>query len=327
MQDVVLRIKNLVFRNTEKDNRNRRFAEREPSVPLVVMHVPKCAGTSLRNSLIDCLAPGSTLGGFDECGYGGFREFHTLHPQVQDSIHHGRLAAGAFDLVCGHISASSLRTRFPGAPLMTVLREPRIRLVSFFLHWRSHEEEELALWGQYADRIRLSHGRFVDFVHSREIAGWTDNLLTRFLLWPHPEIPDDDFIDQRRHKRLFEEAKASLHEFDFVDILENARLESNISAWLGRPFSLRKDHETKPRHDLRTDLSREFDNRADRQVERLTAIDNRLWSFCAGRMGLSCDARSADHRFSIYKERVTRLWSPINEAETRPSPDARKVTN
>ena len=180
--------------------RDRPLTEHPLSVPILVMHVPKCAGTSLRNSMIDCLAPTSTLSGFDACGFGGFNEFGALSKDVSDSIHRGRLPDGDFDLVCGHFSASSLRTRFPAAPLMTVLREPQIRLISFFLHWRSVDEAELALWGHYASRMRLSHGQFVDFLESREIAGWTDNILTRFLLWPNPEIPDDDFIDERQYK-------------------------------------------------------------------------------------------------------------------------------
>lgn len=68
------------------------------------------------------------------------------------------------------------------------------------------------------------------------------------------------------------------------------------------------------------DLSREFDSRAERRIEQLTSIDNRLWSFFAGRMGVAIgDGRSGAVRFSAYKERVARVWSPIDVQVSRPT--------
>jgi hypothetical protein len=182
------------------------------------------------------------------------------------------LPNGPFDFASGHISLTSLKARFPKARMMTVMREPRIRLLSYFLHWRSHSDEELAQWGDYAAKIRLSHGRLLDFLLSKRIANMTDNEFARYLLWPHPDIPDNDFIDKRVRRKLFREAREKIHGFEFVDILENPRLQQNIAEWLESPFRLRKDHETIVREDLRIDLMEEFGRSTDERLRELTRL-------------------------------------------------------
>ncbi len=127
----------------------------------------------MKNSLIEAIAPSSVLWGFDRCMFGEFPEFPSLDQTVKETIYLDRLPDDPFDFVSGHIALASLKARFPRARIMTVMQEPRIRLISYFLHWRSHSEEELALWGSYAARIRLSHGRLSGFLLSTRIANMT----------------------------------------------------------------------------------------------------------------------------------------------------------
>ena len=141
------------------------------------------------------------------------------------------------------------------------------------------------------------------------------NLLTRLLLWPHPDIPAGDFIDEGLHRRLHREAAKKLDSFDFVGILENPQLEENISAWLGVPFRLRRDNETVVREDLRTDLAEDFSPATDRRLRRLTAIDCRLWMPYARRLkGLFGCSRWARRLLAGYQERSVRRWRPENQA-------------
>ena len=156
------------------------------------------------------------------------------------------------------MTISSLERRFPHARRMTLLRHPAVRIISAYLYWRSLPDEELQRWGSWTERVRLSNGRLLDFLFAKEVACQTDNMLTRFLLWPHPDIPNDDFIDERLHRKLHREARKKLASFEFVDILENPRLEENIAAWLGVPFRLRRDNETVIREELRTNLAEDF---------------------------------------------------------------------
>lgn len=301
---VKLRLRHLL----EKTN----FVElMDRQLPLVFMHVPKCAGISLRNSLIDAVASESALWGYDRCMFGEFPEFLTLGPSVRETVYLDRLPDGPFDFASGHISLTSLTSRFPKARMITVMREPRIRIISYFLHWRSSAEEELAQWGDYADKIRLSHGRLLDFLLLKPIANMIDNEFTRYLLWPHPDIPDDDFIDMRVRRKLFREAREKLHSFEFIDILENPGLEQNIAAWLESPFQLRKDHETIVREDLRIDLMDEFGPSTDERLRELTAVDSRLWAIYARKLkGVFGYSAWAEGLLANYKERVALLWRP-----------------
>jgi Sulfotransferase family len=282
--------------------------------PLVFMHVPKCGGMSLVNSLIEAIGPSSVLGGFDLTLFGDFVDFHSLDPAIRHAIYINHLPEGAFDFIGGHMALSTLERRFPNARRMTLLRHPTVRLISLYLFWRSLPDEELQRWGSWAERLRLSNGRLLDFLLAKEVSCQTDNLLARFLLWPHPDIPKDGFIDERLHRKLQREATKKLASFEFVDILEGPRLEERIAAWLGVPFRLRRDNETIIRADLRIDLAEDFSPTTERWLRRLTAIDSRLWTAYARKLkGPFGCSRWARRLLADYEERVVRSWRPEHQ--------------
>ena len=119
------------------DEANSRVLPCDCRRPLVFMHVPKCGGISLVKSLIEAVTPSSIMGGFDLSLFGGFADFRSLDPAIQETIYLDRLPDGAFDFVGGHMAFSTLERRFPSARRMTVLRHPAARLISFYLYWRS----------------------------------------------------------------------------------------------------------------------------------------------------------------------------------------------
>jgi hypothetical protein len=273
---------------------------------LVFMHVPKCAGTSMTNSLIRAVSPRSVLGGFDLSLFGDFHDFCALPDLLRNIIYTKDLPRGEFDFVTGHMAYSTLRRRFPNARLMTVLRQPIERLVSHFLYWRALPEKMLEQQlGPLADWVRLTHGMLFDFLLAKEIACHTDNLLTRFLLWPHPAIPLNDFISPELNDKLYSEAIQNLCDFDFVDLIENPMIEQNVSDWLSCPFELSTDNETSG--DVTMPGVLEDTDELTERIVRLTAIDRRLWTHLAEKLALPSACWSHGDWFTWCNQKRVRI--------------------
>jgi hypothetical protein len=166
------------------DNINASSIEQSNRGPLVFMHLPKCAGTSMVSSLLEVTVPDMLIrSGLDPCLFGTFTDFDSLDDQVRQTLFRGKSSESAnYEFVSGHVAYSTLKQHFPRARFMTVLRRPASRLLSHFFYWRSLSEDALRPWGSFAERIRLSHGSLSEFLSAREIACQTDNLLTRFLV-------------------------------------------------------------------------------------------------------------------------------------------------
>jgi len=183
------------------------------------MHIPKTSGTALGVGMVASLQPSATVAGFDHCLFGTFDQFDTL-AQIQRQRVYDSPAwlPRAADFIFGHFALSTLRQAYPRAPTCTVLREPASRLLSHWIHWRQHTDAELASWGAWADRVRCARQPLATFLREQLAACQTDNLALRMLLWPHPLVPPDGFIDPADDDRLVREASARLRGFDFVDI-------------------------------------------------------------------------------------------------------------
>ena len=272
---------------------------------IVFMHVPKSGGLSLVNSIRDA-GRNTYMAGFDKSLFGAFTEFSSILPPVSNQIFVDGSSHVRGDFVAGHMALSTLASRFPSASFMTVLRHPCIRLLSLFLYWRSRPEQELKLWGRWAERLRRSHGPLSNFLRAPDIACQTDNVVARLLLWPHRAIRDYDFILPEEHDEIYEEARQKIDRFKFVDLVENPSFEVNLSTWLNRPFALRRDNQTIPRPDLPIFIEGELDDETRRLLKRLTAINSQLWIEFANRRGIHV---SADEMFDVYIEQVQNAWA------------------
>lgn len=132
--------------------------------------------------------------------------------------------------------------------------------------------------------VRKTQHPLSEFLGDPMIAAQTDNLATRALLWPHPLIPDDGFIDPRHDRRLYRQARSRLREFDFVDLVENRDLAGRLGAWLDQPFELPTTNETTfMPHSLRSPLATELCDRAHRLLVLRSRLDLRLWTEFAER--------------------------------------------
>ena len=231
------------------------------------------------------VAPDRPLRGFDRYLFGSFRGFDQLAPGTKESVFgcSSELPADA-DLVIGHFAFSTLREAFPRGRLLTILREPVTRVLSHWLYWRQTSDEHLADWAGWSDYVRTARLPLANFLSVTAVAPQVDNVLVRALLWPHALIPEDGFIAPRHDRRLLRLARQRLRVFDFVDVVENERLEGRLAHWLQRPFEIARVNETStmpPK--LRSPLHRELTPDA---YERLTAcarLDLRLWSEIASR--------------------------------------------
>jgi hypothetical protein len=264
------------FAHGAAGQREPRF---DPGRPLAFMHVPKTSGTSLRTALQECLDVHQPAPGFDATAFGGFRDFATVSPALMRDVYIGdRLPDLGAAFVTGHIARSTLSARRPRVQLLTVLREPRSRLLSHWLFWRGLTDEQLLGWGRWADVIRIARRPLADFLADPAAAGNTDNMAVRMLVWPHPDIPADGFIDRGADRRIVSAALEAVGSFAFADIVENPSLAANLRRWLGRPLEYRQLNET-PRLDpaLRTSLGRELTQEAFELLDARCRLDRQVW--------------------------------------------------
>jgi hypothetical protein len=244
------------------------------------MHIPKTSGVALMSALEKTLNPDSMTKGFDLCLFGSFCDFETMDPAEQQRIHAtpASLPPGS-TLIAGHFSVSTLRQAFPSAQMITILREPCSRLLSHWLFWRQQSSPALTRLGLWADFVRKSREPLAHFLADPAIACQTDNLALRMLLWPHPLIHGDGFIEPINDEALFMEAELRLRGFDFVEIFENENLSQKLEHWLGRKLCYERINETTAvPAEYRSPLNVEFTSQAHELLTARSRLDLRLWT-------------------------------------------------
>jgi hypothetical protein len=195
-----------------------------------LLHIPKCAGTSIMDSVALGIGPGRHVNGFDRSLFGDFRQFDDIPKMMRSVIHldQAELPANA-TTVMGHFSYSTLRGRYPNADLAVFLREPTARLLSHWIYWRSLTWFSLRHWGaEWSARLKLARLPLQDFLSHPDVACQTDNIITRMLVWPHRMIPENQFIDPANDDALLAMALENLEHFGFADITERRSVMSGI---------------------------------------------------------------------------------------------------
>jgi hypothetical protein len=267
--------------------------------PLAFLHIPKTSGNAVASGLMKALSPNSVVTGLDHCLFGPFKNFCSIDVAIRSSIYGSAASLPKnADLVVGHFALSTLAESYPTAQFLTVLREPFSRLLSHWMYWRQHNDGVLSAWGDWADRVRGARKPLADFLNDPMLASTTDNLMLRMLLWPHPLLPIDQFIDPCNDERLIRDAMERLLEFDFVDIVENDSFVHRLNCWLGLPFDYNRHNETKtipPQY--RTPLHHELTAEAHELLEARSRLDLRLWTRIAA-------DRLPDRSVSALRERT-----------------------
>jgi hypothetical protein len=251
----------------------------DPRVPTIFMHIPKTSGMALTKGLSEAIAPAQTLLGFDGVLFGGFRDFNSIDAAMRRNIYldPSKLPPGV-GLVAAHMAVSTTMRAYPKGQYITVLREPHTRILSHWLYWRSLTDDSLATWGTWAAFLRQARKPLSEFLTCRDVACQVDNLCVRMLLWPHPLIPDNDFIATRDDGVLLGEAITRLERFAYADLVENPDLRSKLESWLGRRFVYPRTNETTPvPKPFKTLLHEELTAKALEMLEACGRLDLKLW--------------------------------------------------
>jgi len=247
------------------------------------VHVPKSAGSSIKNAVAQRCDPSSIAPvELDRVLFGGFDRFEEMPARTRSTIAvDGAGAVARYDVVMGHFGLTSLSPHFAPAETMTVLREPRTRLLSHYTFWRGWTDARHADWDPYAASRCAVTDTFGEFLEDPAAASQTDNLAARMLLSPHPLIPDDGFIDPEAVAELAARGAELLGGFGFADVVESGpALWRDLSAWLDAPVE--------PEHTLMTEVRPGIDWSATLSpgttaaLARRTAIDSLLWTGLAG---------------------------------------------
>ena len=277
-----------------------------PGRPLVFNHIPKTAGTALTVALGRAVDPQHPFMATERNLLGG-REVQALSPAARSIVVSGpeEIPAGS-DFVCGHISPATTRARFPHATEMTILREPKARLVSHWLFSRTYQDFMLRGWGAWADDVKAARVPLSEFLANPRIAYYTDNAITRFLITPHDLTPFDRFIDEADDDAVLEAAFASLDRFHFLGVLEDPDLATSLSTWLGHDVRIERANETQPLPPTRRcDVGAECAGAAELLAAR-TRLDARLWDRLATPTSLVTDDSPAEERDRIFAAAIAR---------------------
>jgi hypothetical protein len=244
------------------------------------MHLPKSGGVALANCLIEGLAPRTVIpDAFDCVLFGSFRSFETLNCTLRRRIFaDSSTVPRDADFVAGHLAVSTITQCYSQANTITVVREPRARILSHWCYWRSSPDEELAMWGDWATRLLLARQSLSSFLSAPEIACQTDNLCTRMLLWPDRLIPDNSFIEAGADQVLVRAALVRLSQFTYADLIENPAFLTNLETWLSRELNFKQENETGPPTDaMKTSLYDELTGDAFDLIDARTRLDREIW--------------------------------------------------
>lgn len=284
--------------------------------PVVFNHIPKTAGTALTNAIVDAIRAKRVRIAVDEFSVGDDRE--SFSPTMRRLfVSEPEDLPAEIDVVGGHVTPGLTRRRYPDARDLTVLREARTRLLSGWLFSRAHTDKELRNFGSFGDLVRRARQPLADYLADPRVAAHTDNVMLRFLVWPHPLARPDAFIPPSAEAELLGAAREVIAGFSHVDVIESDRFLADLGAWLGAEVSFPTRNPTPPLPEgLRTDLTAEV-KAAGELVDERTHLDHVLWREVVRRDGSDSDPDQVAHQtftttLGRYAERMYAPAPPSN---------------
>lgn len=254
------------------------------------LHIPKSAGTSLVAALRASFPEDAPFTAwFDRCLYASFDDYDQMTPETQARFYLGDGSdLGRYAVIAGHFSRQTIAATLPPAQIFTVIREPRVRLLSHYFFWRSLPIERHRAYLPYDGQLRAIELGLAEFLSVPWLAPQTDNILTRMLLFPNRRLPAVRFIadlDPLTRVRIRRRAGQLLDDFGFVAPLElGDPLASGIARWLGRPFEI--PHLNRTERTDGPDITEHLTPDVWRLLDRRTVVDRVLWDAACRRTGL-----------------------------------------
>ena len=198
--------------------------DRHGASPRCFMHVPKSGGSSIHAALEAALSPGSLAPQrFDTSLFCDFGDFHLMRPETRSRIVTSPeevRSLGQYRAVSGHFSLPTLLQVADAPSIATVLREPRARLLSLYMFWRTPAVGELML--PY-DADAHAQRPLWEFLSEPLLAPSIDNQVCRLLLHGDPRLPVSDFAAVADIESIAADAIERLDTLGFVGILDSGR--------------------------------------------------------------------------------------------------------
>ncbi len=282
--------------------RIRYYVTRRSLLPkLGFVHMPKAGGSWLMGDIEAILRPLNVTGGIDRSQTGSFTAFSTIPSAFRTGVIVDPMEIPAeADLIAGHFAPQTIESRFPGSNLITVLREPRARLMSHWFYLGNYTDDVLALYGDWGQTMALARCNFAEFISAPAIACHTDNLMTRMLLWPHDRIPQADFIAPQDDTMLIAAARAAIDRFAFTDVLENASMHDRLIRFLRQTYgqtvwsrlerliyarrAAPRNEAAPPKPGARQPMADELTDQSLSLLDQRSRLDRHLWRHVAARV-------------------------------------------
>jgi 2-polyprenyl-3-methyl-5-hydroxy-6-metoxy-1,4-benzoquinol methylase len=211
------------------------------------LHVAKCAGTSLTQALVHAAgSPSQPEARLDSCytfgPHGRTELLADAQLMILDESLEERPGQHVFET---HWSLRTLRRWFDLDDIATVLREPRMRLLSYVLFAHTRTQAQRRRW--YPDDLgaRMVQIPLVELLAWEQATRAIDNLVVRQVLWGDERIIGDRFIDSNEAGQLADDASAQISQFGFAGVIEASDHAVNgLGEWLGTPLDVGHSNRT-----------------------------------------------------------------------------------
>lgn len=247
------------------------FWKRKPS-PLVFFHIPKTGGSTIHDLLSNEFASARICP----------ERFNNL-----DKMSRRELVQ--YDLFSGHFDRNSIQ-RLPNRPrVITVLREPKSRILSLYYYWKSHRPEVIEKQNLGGPRLAHQYG-LLEFLRcpTPRIAPNIDNVHVRSMLgriWvgPNREFRVADEVALKRAKYYLN----SLFDYGIMEDLDSfvARVFPRLGFAIPAKVPRRNSHQEFARVTMMQVIEREeITPEIDAELERLTHLDQRLYRYACDQL-------------------------------------------
>lgn len=267
------------------------------------LHVPKAAGTSvtiaLRNAFAD---PRPFRCDMDPVLFGEFTSFDEISADTRSRIYTGDGSDLAYvPVLAGHFAWRTITATIPPAQVMCVVREPRVRLLSHYFYWTTFTAAQREAYLPWTMLTRVANVSLEQFLSEPWLAPQSDEVLTRMLVYPNRQVPNEGFlrtINVLRRRRVEQRARSLFSGLGLVVPLEiGARLGSVVSAWCGRPVDIQ--HHNRTERTATVDIDALLTPTVMRLLAERSRHDRRLWRWACTQHGLDPD-RTEQSAFDDY---------------------------
>jgi hypothetical protein len=207
--------------------------------PRCFLHVPKSGGGSIHTALEAALPPGSLAPWrFDTPFFCDFNDFDLLRSETRALVAVSPeeiQSLRRYRAVSGHFSLATLLKVAPPSSIMTVLREPRTRLLSLYLFWRTPGIGDA--WVPYRAH-EYAWRSLSEFLSEPRIAPVVDNQVSRMLLHDDPRLPESGFAAESDIEAIAGDAIDRLDDLGFVGVVE---LDESLWRGTEQLFGVRLD--------------------------------------------------------------------------------------